>query len=243
MTVDDDDDGSVIPMSKRLKDFVKSRGWLVVAAALCVYCSLPGDELADSHYITFINGAQVGPVQLTATAEGLVMPIGGPTPFDAVSNASISSIPDMNLTATNTGSTFNVTVAHRASRSNVAVATLTETGAKLDAVRIDPMTNPTVLVIRDRTEGVDVYVTAPGASIASVSPDHTFSTGGVIQILPTGVLHAGTQFQVRFTTAGTKTVIGDSGTLDARNQGEFVLVGQFHEGGSPAMKSYWWQVP
>jgi hypothetical protein len=57
---------------------------------------------------------------------------------------------------------------------------------------------------------LDMYLTAPLADLTAATPTvtgTTFGTGTSYQVLPSG------SYQVRLTTAGTKTVVVDSGTL------------------------------
>jgi trimeric autotransporter adhesin len=82
---------------------------------------------------------------------------------------------------------------------------------------------------------VDVYVTAPGAAIAAIAP--TFA--GVAPRAASGYLErAAGAIQVRFTTAGTKTVIRDVslGTLAAGTIRTVVLL-EAAAGGTPLTSS------
>ena len=82
---------------------------------------------------------------------------------------------------------------------------------------------------------VDVYVTAPGASIAAIAP--TFA--GVAPRTASGYLErAAGAVQVRFTTAGTKTVVRDValGTLAAGTIRTVVLL-EAAAGGTPLTSS------
>ena len=81
-----------------------------------------------------------------------------------------------------------------------------------NAVDLHPIAGgptPVLAIVRDRGAAMDVYVTAPGANLATLTKDATLTKLGIIERMPISALHANTAFQVRLTDAGTKNVVVD----------------------------------
>jgi hypothetical protein len=105
----------------------------------------------------------------------------------------------------------------------VAVGTVdSDDAAALEAVVLpDPSVDPTasqvslsVLHASPEAGSVDVYVTAPGTDVDTVSPTFTFDYKDVVDAsAAVGPLPAG-NYQIQVTAPGTSTVLYDSGNVD-----------------------------
>jgi hypothetical protein len=100
---------------------------------------------------------------------------------------------------------------------------------------------PTLVFVKDGpiqgASALDIYVTAPGASIASVTPDGTLTEDGKSYTLR-NALHPNTDYQVRLTKAGTKDVVYDSGTSTGIESSDYRLFAFYHNGSTELWKSF-----
>lgn len=85
---------------------------------------------------------------------------------------------------------------------------------------------------------MDVYVTAPGANLATVQADATLNLLGVLQVMPSDAVHPNTAFQVRLTDAGTKNVVVDFGTQPAIPAGNYRVLLHIHSGNNPEQRAF-----
>lgn len=92
---------------------------------------------------------------------------------------------------------------------NLVVSTSIPGANVVDLHPIGAGPSPIIAIVRDRGAAMDVYVTAPGANLATLTKDATLTKLGIIERLPVSTLHANTAFQVRLTDAGTKNVVVD----------------------------------
>lgn len=108
----------------------------------------------------------------------------------------------------------------------------------VDLQALVPSSNPRIVILRDRGAPMDVYVTAPGANLATVQKDATLNLLGVLQIMPSDALHPNTAFQVRLTDEGTKNVVVDFGTQPAIPAGNYRILLHIHSGNNPEQRAF-----
>lgn len=97
---------------------------------------------------------------------------------------------------------------------------------------------PVLWVLRDRGASMDVYVTPPGANLATLPKDYTLTKLGVLEQLPLSVLHVNTGYQIRLTAAGSKTVLYDFGTQPGMTEGHHGVFMLAHTGNTPNQRVF-----
>lgn len=123
-----------------------------------------------------------------------------------------------------------VTIIAEGPNSAIALRFLTDARASVTTAIIK------LRVLHEAPTGgsLDVYVTAPLADLTTATPTVaavTFGTGTSYQVLPSGT------YQVRLTTAGTKTVVIDSGPLTLGTADVRTLVVLDADGGGLPLQS------
>jgi hypothetical protein len=177
--------------------------------------------------------------------DGTLTPIPGPSnvPFGEISGEMevLSSEYDISVRVGGMTSPYvSNSVLTRSALTNLVVAMCPASGPTCEILPILPTSLPVLVFYKDGliqgATSVDIYVTAPGASIASVAPDGTMTSNGVGHKLPLA-LHANTDYQVRLTSAGTKTVVYDSGTRTGIAGTDYTVFTFYHNGTTEAWKS------
>lgn len=216
----------------------------VVMSLACGGLFMSKDSLIhrDVFLLNLANGA--GPIG-TRMNDGTITPIPGPqdVPFGEISSEFDAAVSEYDLSARVYGMTspYEATSSSvRASSPSLIVAMCPPSGPTCEFLPIVYNALPTMVFYKDGAFGgatsIDIYVTAPGASIASVAPDGTLTQNGVGLKLPSA-LHANTAYQVRFCAAGTKTVLLDTGTRAAVGFGDYAVYALYHNATTELWKS------
>lgn len=218
---------------------------VLFAAMVCINCDCGGDGLATvgNAKFLFINGTNN---LASARAEvrggdGVNHPIPGNVAFGEISAQHTVGSTTQACVAAVEGVTANWqgrSELRPIGNMNLIVSSSIPGSNAVDLRSLPPSANPMIAILRDRGAPMDVYVTAPGANLATVQKDDTVSQLGVIQFMPQDVLHPNTAFQVRLTDAGTKNLVVDFGTQPAIPAGHFRVLLHIHSGNNPELRVF-----
>ncbi len=203
----------------------------------------PGSKLV--WFLNIANGA--GDLQMKTVTDAGKQLVFTATPFSVIhSDQPVLSGTTIAYEVTNTGSTFFATSPSTTIEPATLVVASKPAGGSLsgDTVRTVPLPETDkaqLMLVCDGAFGsattFDVYVTAPGADISTLTPNETYGSAGVVIPLPSTGIVTPLQYQVRLTASGSKDVVADSGTMAGLRGPGYYKVHAFYHNGAAAQHS------
>lgn len=214
---------------------------------VCLNCSDCGVDPAlidtpSPRSFLFINGTNnLAQARAEVRASGETIAIPGNVNFGEISAKRTVTRTNTPMTAHVIGvsSTWNgQSINSPVGAVNLIVSSSIPGANAVDWTSLVQRATPVLWILRDRGAPMDVYVTAPGANLATLQKDDTVTKLGVLEEMPLSALHANTAFQVRLTAAGTKNVLVDFGTQPGIPEGHHGVFMQVHSGNTPNLRAF-----
>lgn len=196
-----------------------------------------------------LSGGNEG-MNVTSTGGGGTTEVGISVPPSAavVNRAALNGNPNSaKFEVKGSGSSFAaISQETKLDHDNLVIALKVDiNGKQVDKVHAIPMPtrNEPQLILAvdgaiDGASSFDVYITAPGADLATATADAKYSTiGDALQIsLEKVLVHH--EYQLRLCKPGTKEVIADSGVVSGLDSGNYRVHGFVHENGKPSHRIF-----